>query len=69
MYDLRADYPEKAVLLSLSDPATDNEPGDSLVTGPTWKGETPKDIKKVFPLRGRNPGARQSLRRGVSANT
>lgn len=28
--------------------ATGNEPGDYLVVGPGWKGETPADIKKVF---------------------
>ena len=28
--------------------ATGNEPGDYLVVGPTWKGETPAGIKKVF---------------------
>jgi hypothetical protein len=29
-------------------PATGNEPGDYLVAGPGWKGETPAGIKKVF---------------------
>ena len=29
--------------------ATGNEPGDYLVVGPDWKGETPAGIKKVFP--------------------
>ena len=28
--------------------ATGNEPGDYLVVGPDWKGETPAGIKKVF---------------------
>ena len=28
--------------------ATGNEPGDYLVVGPNWKGETPAGIKKVF---------------------
>jgi hypothetical protein len=28
--------------------ATGNEPGDYMVTGPDWKGETPPGIKKVF---------------------
>lgn len=28
--------------------ATGNEPGDYLVVGPDWKGETPPGIKKVF---------------------
>jgi hypothetical protein len=28
--------------------ATGNEPGDYLVVGPDWKGETPSGIKKVF---------------------
>jgi len=28
--------------------ATGNEPGDYLVVGPDWKGETPPEIKKVF---------------------
>jgi len=30
--------------------ATGNEPGCYLVAGPNWKGETPKGIKKVFPI-------------------
>ena len=30
--------------------ATGNDPGCYMVTGPGWKGETPKGIKKVFPL-------------------
>ena len=29
---------------------TGNEPGCYMVTGPNWKGETPENIKKVFPL-------------------
>ena len=29
---------------------TANDPGCYLITGPNWKGETPKGIKKVFPL-------------------
>ena len=29
--------------------ATGTEPGDYLVVGPDWKGETPAGIKKVFP--------------------
>jgi hypothetical protein len=29
---------------------TGNDPGCYLVAGPNWKGETPKGIKKVFPL-------------------
>ena len=28
--------------------ATDNDPGDYMVVGPDWKGETPAGIKKVF---------------------
>ena len=28
--------------------ATGNEPGDYMVVGPEWQGETPPDIKKVF---------------------
>ena len=31
--------------------ATGNEPGDYLVAGPDWKGETPPGIKKVFRVR------------------
>jgi hypothetical protein len=30
--------------------ATGNDPGCYLVGGPGWKGETPKGIKKVFPI-------------------
>jgi hypothetical protein len=30
--------------------ATGNDPGCYLVAGPDWKGETPKEIKKVFPI-------------------
>ena len=29
--------------------ATGGEPGNYMVAGPSWKGETPKGIKKVFP--------------------
>jgi hypothetical protein len=29
--------------------ATGSEPGNYLVVGPDWKGQTPADIKKVFP--------------------
>ncbi len=29
--------------------ATSGEPGNYMVAGPSWKGETPKGIKKVFP--------------------
>jgi hypothetical protein len=29
---------------------TGNDPGCYMITGPNWKGETPKDVKKVFPL-------------------
>jgi hypothetical protein len=30
--------------------ATGNDPGCYMVTGPNWKGEPPKGIKKIFPL-------------------
>jgi hypothetical protein len=29
---------------------TGNDPGCYMIAGPNWKGETPKNIKKVFPL-------------------
>ena len=29
--------------------ATGGEPGNYMVAGPSWKGETPKGVKKVFP--------------------
>ena len=29
---------------------TGNDPGCYLIAGPNWKGETPKGVKKVFPL-------------------